>query len=218
MHGPATVGWLLVALCALTGAYCVLRAKGTVGARREDAGGEALMGFGMAAMAVPSVWTWQPLPPAVTAAAFAVLFTALLVREVWLLLPWRRRGGEHAGACGHLHHVVGALAMLYMSLAMVAAFTSASASAGRAMAHGSGAGGVPVLTGALLVYFAGVVLWNGARLVPSPSGAGAGAGAPARGGGGVALAPPGRVVHGPGVAAGCRLAMGTAMFAMLLTL
>lgn len=206
MHGPATVGWLVVALCALTGVYCVLRAKGTDGAQREDAGGEALMGFSMAAMAVPTVWTWQTLPPAVTAAAFAVLFAALLARELWLSLPRRRRGEEHAGACAHLRHVVGALAMLYMALAMLAA----AAGTGGGMAHGSGAGGVPVLTGALLVYFAGTVLWNGARLMPST-------GTVAWSGAGVTSGPV-RVVHQPGVAAGCRLAMGTAMFAMLLTL
>ncbi|MDJ1137269.1 DUF5134 domain-containing protein [Streptomyces iconiensis] len=214
MHGPATVGWLLVALCALTGAYCVLRAKGTDGARREDAGGEALMGFGMAAMAVPSVWTWQPLPPAVTAAAFAALFTALLARELGLLLlRWRRDGRRGARPCVHLHHVTGALAMAYMSLAMAAAFAGTGGAAGPA-AHGTGTGGIPVLTGALLVYFAGYALWNGAQLIPSPAGAPATAGA----GAGVAFGPACAVIHQPGVTAGCRLAMSTAMFTMLLTL
>ncbi len=64
MHGPASPGWLLVALCAATGAYCLLRMRSPVEEQRRTAGGEALMGFGMAAMAVPAAvvtpprWAW----------------------------------------------------------------------------------------------------------------------------------------------------------------
>lgn len=64
MHAPLLVSWLLVALCAASGAYCVLRARSRTPERRATARGEALMGFGMAAMAVPAAviappgWVW----------------------------------------------------------------------------------------------------------------------------------------------------------------
>ncbi|MFF6787429.1 DUF5134 domain-containing protein, partial [Streptomyces sp. NPDC012510] len=40
MHGPASPGWLLVALCAATGAYCLLRMRSAVEEQRRAAGGE----------------------------------------------------------------------------------------------------------------------------------------------------------------------------------
>ncbi|MGO4758162.1 DUF5134 domain-containing protein, partial [Streptomyces sp. 2MCAF27] len=47
MHGPPLVGWLLVALCAATGSYCLLRMRGEPPGRvRRAAGAEALMGWG----------------------------------------------------------------------------------------------------------------------------------------------------------------------------
>ncbi|WP_309029881.1 DUF5134 domain-containing protein, partial [Streptomyces alfalfae] len=72
MHGPVQAAWLLVALCAATGAYCLLRMRSRIEEQRRTAGGEALMGFGMAVMAAPAAvvalprWTW-----AVSAAVFA---------------------------------------------------------------------------------------------------------------------------------------------------
>ncbi|MFD5539903.1 hypothetical protein ACFWIJ_19330, partial [Streptomyces sp. NPDC127079] len=39
MHGPASPGWLLVALCAATGSYCLLRMRSSVEAQRRAAGG-----------------------------------------------------------------------------------------------------------------------------------------------------------------------------------
>ncbi len=64
MHGLASPGWSLVVLCAATGAYCLLRMRSSVEEQRRAAGSEALMGFGMAAMAVPAAvltpprWAW----------------------------------------------------------------------------------------------------------------------------------------------------------------
>ncbi|MYV65506.1 DUF5134 domain-containing protein, partial [Streptomyces sp. SID2131] len=64
MHGPALSGWLLVALCAVTGVYCLLRMRACAGEERRAAGGEAVMGFGMAFMALPAAvltppgWSW----------------------------------------------------------------------------------------------------------------------------------------------------------------
>ena len=180
MHGPASPGWLLVALCAATGAYCLVRMRSTVEEQRRSAGGEALMGFGMAAMAVPAAvfsppaWTW-PL--------YAAVFGAAALRALW-----SARSSAH-----HLHHLMGASAMVYMAVVM-------AASPGHHAGHGT-TSGVPLLTGALLLYFTGYVLLSGVRLVPVAAGGGA-------------------VGWGdrPELAKACRLSMGIAMVAMLITL
>ncbi|WP_448321601.1 DUF5134 domain-containing protein [Streptomyces sp. CO7] len=205
MHGPVTTGWLLVALCAAAGAYCVLRTGSGVAEQRRAAAGEAVMGFGMAAMAVPAAaldpprWVWP---------VYAAVFAAAALHSLWAA-----RSSAH-----HLHHAVGSLAMVYMALAMTAA------PAGHA---GHGVTGLPALTGVLLVYFAGYVLVTGARLLPAgpsesvmrpepavPSGgvAPSGSPVPARTGGAV------RWGDRPELARACRLGMGIAMLAMLLTM
>src|SRR4051812_25497003 len=144
VHGPAWPAWLLVALCAATGAYCLLRMRSSVEEQRRAAGGEALMGFGMAAMAVPAaVFT----PPSWAWPACAVVFGAAAVQALW----------AGRGSPRHLHHPVGAGAMAYMAVVM-------AASPGRE--HGHGGAGIPALTGLLLLYFAGYVLVTGVRLVP----------------------------------------------------
>ncbi|MFF3688315.1 DUF5134 domain-containing protein [Streptomyces sp. NPDC002187] len=194
MHGPAMSGWLLVSLCAASGAYCLVRMRSCSGEAREAAGGEALMSFGMAAMAVPVAvlalprWCWV---------LFAALFAAAGVRTAW---PGRR---SHR----HLHHLVGCLAMVYMALSM------APGGAGHP-APGHTTAGVPLLTGALLVYFAGYVLRAGVRLIPLPSPAGGPVPSPAGG-----PVPP-AVAWGarPELAQACRLSMGIATVAMLLAL
>ncbi|MGW7365773.1 DUF5134 domain-containing protein [Streptomyces sp. NPDC054841] len=185
MHGPATAGWLLVALCAASGAYCLLRMRSCAGEERRTAGGEAVMGFGMAAMAVPAAvvpppsWAWL---------VYAAVFGVAGLRALRSVRP--SPGGAH-----HLHHLVGSMAMVYMAVAM------SPAAAG---AHGghAGPGGVPFLTGALLVYFTVFVLRAGARLAPVAVPAGGGA-----------------VAWGarPELALACRVSMGVAMVAMLLT-
>ncbi|MGY0488361.1 DUF5134 domain-containing protein [Streptomyces sp. WG-D5] len=182
MHGPLSAAWLLVALCAATGAYCLLRLRSGVEEQRRTAGGEALMGFGMALMAVPAAvltppyWAWL---------LYAAVFGAAALRALWAA-----RTGAH-----HLHHLVGTFAMAYMAVAM--------AVRPEAHAHHGGAGS-PALTGALLLYFAGYVLWSGARLVPVTAGAG-----PAVAGG---------WGDRPELARACRLSMGIGMLAMLLTM
>jgi hypothetical protein len=182
VHGPASSGWLLVALCAATGAYCLLRMRSGVEEQRRAAGGEALMGFGMAAMAVPAtVFT----PPGWAWPVYAAVFGAAGLRALWAA-----RSGRH-----HLHHVVGAAAMVYMAVVMAVA---------PAHAHGHGASGVPLLTGALLLYFTGYVLLSGVRLIPV---AAVGGGAVAAGWG-----------DRPELSRACRLCMGIAMLAMLLTM
>lgn len=197
MHGSAMSAWLLVALCAATGSYCLLRMRSPSQQARTAAGSEAVMGFGMAAMALPATvaappqWGWTLL---------AAVFAAGGLRALWQL-----RAGTR-----HLHHLVGSLAMVYMALTMTPGMGAGGASDGpmEHMAHaGQPAGGIPLLTGALLVYYAVYVLRAGATLVPAPRAAGAPAGGGAVGWG-----------ARPELALACRLAMGTGMFAMLLTL
>jgi hypothetical protein len=179
VHGPASPGWLLVVVCAATGAYCLLRMRSGVEEQRRAAGGEALMGFGMAAMAVPAAaftppsWAWP---------AYAAVFGGAAVHSLWAA-----RASTH-----HLHHLVGALAMVYMAAVMAA---SPAAQAGH------GGADAPLVTGALLLYFAGYVLLSGARLVPAGA---AGAAVPWG--------------DRPELARACRLSMGIAMVTMLLTL
>ncbi|MFH0517580.1 DUF5134 domain-containing protein [Streptomyces sp. M41] len=183
MHGPAAHGWLLVALCAATGAYCLLRMRSQVEEQRRAAGGEALMGFGMAAMAMPAaVFT----PPSWAWPVYAAVFGAAALHALW-----SARSGAH-----HLHHLVGAGAMVYMAVTM-------AASPGHGGGHGGS--GVPLVTGTLLLYFTGYVLLSGVRLVPVA----------------VSLPTGGRAVawgDRPELARACRLTMGIAMVAMLMTL
>ncbi|MFE5797053.1 DUF5134 domain-containing protein [Streptomyces sp. NPDC056503] len=200
MHGPALSGWLLVALCAAVGAYCLLRMRACVGEERRAARAEAVMGFGMAAMALPPVVL---TPPSWSWAAYAALFGAATVAD---LLAARRDGHR-------LHHAVGSLAMVYMALTM--APSAATGAQGVHTAHGAGAataatvaGGVPLLTGGLLLYYTVYVLRSGARLVPvAPHARVAG---PV--GGGPAWA------TRPELTLACRLSMGLATLAMLCTL
>ncbi|WP_030861473.1 DUF5134 domain-containing protein [Streptomyces sp. NRRL S-37] len=135
-------GWLLGALCAAVGAYCLLRARTGPRAERAEMTGDALMGFGMAAMAPPSLMTALP---GWSGTVFGAHFAAVGLAALAFPGPLRRR----------LHHVVGALAMVHMSLAM---------STG---GHHTAGAGVPVLTGALLAYFTVYVLRTGAALVPA---------------------------------------------------
>lgn len=184
MHGPPLVAWLLVALSATAAISCVLRR----GARSE-----ALLGGGMAVMAVPlSVFE----PPRWGPATLAVVFAAVAVHT---LHPSGHRRSHR------MHHSVCAGAMVYMSAAMAGAGAAHSGHAGHT------AGGAPLLTGLLLVYFAGYVLRAGTRLA-IPAGPYAHPAAPVPPGGAI------RLRHAPEVAAACRVAMALAMFAMLLTL
>ncbi|MGW6144365.1 DUF5134 domain-containing protein [Streptomyces sp. NPDC055144] len=182
MHGPGSAAWLLVALCAATGAYCLLRMRSGVEEQRRTAGSEALMGFGMALMAIPAA---AITPPRAAWALYAVVFGAAALHALWAA-----RSSAH-----HLHHLVGTFAMAYMAVGM------AAAPSGHA---GHGGAGAPLVTGLLLLYFAGYVLWSGARLVPVAT---SGGGPPASGWG-----------DRPELARACRLSMGIGMVAMLLTM
>ncbi|MFE7524420.1 DUF5134 domain-containing protein [Kitasatospora sp. NPDC057542] len=184
MHGPALVNWLLALLAAGAGTSCLVRLRRSPCApdgahrplARESDAAEALMGLGMAAMAV----TGTTVPAAVWAGLFGLPAAALLFAAAH----------GPAGRAHRLHHAVGALAMTYMALAMTVASGHEH--------HQSAALGLPVLTGALLLYFGGYTLWAGSRLLRTPAGA--------------------LAVGTAGLPQACRLTMGIGMFAMLLTM
>ncbi|WSQ69349.1 DUF5134 domain-containing protein [Streptomyces sp. NBC_01216] len=182
----------MVALCATSGTYCLLRRRGRAGGERRTAGSEAVMAFGMASMALPAAVL---TPPAWGWAVYAAVFGAAALRG----LPAARGGGHH------LHHLVGSGAMVYMAVAM-----AGGGHAGHG-GHAAGAvGGVPSLTAALLVYYTAYVLRAGSRLVPVTAPAAA---VTAR----VATTPP-RWSERAELVLVCRLSMALAMVAMLVTL
>ncbi|MFI2606978.1 DUF5134 domain-containing protein [Kitasatospora sp. NPDC018619] len=184
MYGSTLVNWLLALLAAGAGTSCLVRLRHSPcapgGAHppsvRESDAAEALMGLGMAAMAV----TGAAVPAAVWAGLFALPAAAFLLAAAH----------APAGRAHRLHHAVGALAMTYMALAM----TTASGHAH----HQAPALGLPVLTGALLLYFGAYTLWTGSRLLRTPAGV--------------------LAVGTAGLPQACRLTMGIGMFAMLLTM
>ncbi|MBW1602083.1 DUF5134 domain-containing protein [Streptomyces sp. JJ66] len=117
MHGPAAVGWLLVAVCALAGAVCCARAWHLRGRAREAAAAEAAMGGAMALMAFPG----GPLPPL----GYVAVFAALAGWALTLLV----RGAGH-----QLHHVTEAGAMGYLAAVMATGQHSGPALVGGALA------------------------------------------------------------------------------------
>ncbi|PBC71436.1 uncharacterized protein DUF5134 [Streptomyces sp. TLI_235] len=217
MHGPAVVTWMLAGLAACSAALCLLRLRrpGCAGAHREGDVAEAAMAVGMAGMAVlPGVaWGWF----------FTVLAGALVLGAL----------AGRAGRVHRLHHGVGALAMAYMGLAMAAA-PAAPGHLHHAVPGVQGPVGapmgLPLLTGLLLLYFGGYTLWAGSRLLSAPGRAaghaaaggavvgGAAAGSEAVGGAVRSPAAAGTNSLEDGTVRACRVAMGIAMFAMLLTL
>ncbi|MBD0671887.1 DUF5134 domain-containing protein [Streptomyces sp. CBMA156] len=156
MHGPTLVNWLLALLTAGAGASCLVRLGHSPCApggahrplARESDAAEALMGLGMAVMAV----TGAIVPAPVWAALFGLPAAAFLFAAAH----------APAGRAHRLHHAVGALAMTYMALAM-------AATSGHDHHHDATLG-LPALTGTLLLYFGGYTLWAGSRLLRTPAG------------------------------------------------
>jgi len=181
VHGPPLVAWLLVALSVAAAVACLLR---------DRARDEALMGIGMAVMSVP-LSSLHPRPWVVPVLA-AVYATAALRA----LLPGGP-GGSHRA-----HHVVCSAAMVYMAVATAPAGPEEPPGA-RHMSTGT-----PLLTGLLLVYFAGYVLRTGIRLMAAPAHPAAARPEGATG--------PVRLRSVPEVAVACRVSMALGMLAMLL--
>lgn len=166
MHGPVVVSWLLVAVCGGVGLYRLVRGlrepRGTAG---PATGGrqEAAMGLGMALMAVPPEVC--AVPPPLLAAAFSVTAAAAVGGAV--RAP-RGASGAARPSRGHcVHHAVEALAMLYLVLTMAGGGSTSGGAPHTAYGPHAPAGGVPLLTGALMLYFAAYVLRAGLRLAPA---------------------------------------------------
>ncbi|WP_328472220.1 DUF5134 domain-containing protein [Streptomyces sp. NBC_00448] len=214
MREPLLVAWLLVALSAAAAVSCLVRAE------NKD---EAVMGAGMAVMAVPvSVLD----PHRWAAPVFAVVYAMAALRAV---LPGRHPSGHR------VHHVVCSAAMVYMAVAMARA---APSGAGHTMVMG-GAGSSAV-TGLFLLYFAVYVLRTGVRLayapvpVSAPGGLIPGAATVAVTVAGPAAVPSGgaspgpsprgpsrgrvQLRHAPEVAVACRVSMALGMVVMLLVM
>lgn len=205
MHGAPVLGWLLAALTGAAGLYCLARlctsapragctgGTGGGGADRESDAAEALMGLGMAAMALPPAHHGG-LPPAAWAAVFAAV-------AAWFAAASLRRSGDRAH---RLHHMVGAAAMLCMVLAVAAPGGPGGHAEHAGMTMASSSSSLPApLTGALLLYFGAHALRTAGGLL-RPEGAVAGAaGLP--------------LLQTPGMPRACRLVMGVGMVAMLLT-
>ncbi|MEV7602572.1 DUF5134 domain-containing protein [Kitasatospora sp. NPDC089797] len=164
MHGPTLVNWLLALLTATAGAYCLTRLRRSpcttapregrhhhLSPTRESDAAEALMGLGMAAMAV----TGATVPATVWAWLFGLPAAAFLVAAL----------SAPAGRTHRLHHAISALAMTYTALAMTASPTASPSGH-----HHGVALGAPLLTGALLLYFGGYSLWSGTRLLHTSAG------------------------------------------------
>ncbi|MFF4699142.1 DUF5134 domain-containing protein [Streptomyces chattanoogensis] len=196
MHGSPFVGWLLVLLCGAAGVYCLSRVRTGPVAQRVEVRGEGMMASGMALMALPAS---AVAPPSWSPWLFVAAFGAM---GLWALV------------CRHIHHAVGALAMVYMALVMVLPPVGGERAGGVVQPHHLGhtgpmghatPGGVPLLTGLLLAYYTVFILAAGVRLAPA------------------AVVADGSAVDGPevdgrpAVVAACRVAMGIAMLAMLLT-
>ncbi|MER6303542.1 DUF5134 domain-containing protein [Kitasatospora sp. NPDC001539] len=153
MSGPNLVDWLLALVTAAAGVHCLTRLRNAApgadpGRRRharESDAAEALMGFGMAAMAV----TGATVPAVVWAGLFGLPAAAFLLAALY----------APTGRAHRLHHAIGALAMTYTALAMTASPVGHH--------HHAAVLGAPLLTGALLLYFGGYSLWAGARLLPA---------------------------------------------------
>ncbi|MFD8589391.1 DUF5134 domain-containing protein [Streptomyces sp. NPDC059637] len=230
MHGPPLVGWLLVALCAATGTWCLLRMRACrAAAERREAAAGALMGVGMALMAVPVTVLDTGTAGA---AVFAAVFTAAGLHALVLA-----RHDRH-----QVHHAVGAAAMVYMAVVMAQGTAGHGGHTAHA-AHAVGrpeaaASGLPLVSGLLLVYFTGHALWCVVRSVPAGVPAvpaappalavgGAGPGAPgggtartADGGPGADAAGEGKgwLLSAPEVTEACRASMAICMATMLLTM
>jgi hypothetical protein len=204
MQGSSVVGWLLAGLMGVTGLYCLgrlLRPRTTRAERTLDAS-EALKGLGMAAMALPYGVT-RGVPGAVWIAVFGAA-------AAWSLIEGLRPRADHRGH--HLYHGVGHLAMVYMAV-VLEGMRAQGAQGAQGMAGMAGSAGVPLLTGALLVFFGGYALLCGVQLIGAPTGGAAGGevGGPYRS---VAH----RLVGAPELPHACRMVLGIGMFAMLLSM
>ncbi|SFO86960.1 DUF5134 domain-containing protein [Actinomadura madurae] len=122
---------------------------------------DALMGLGAAVMALPF-----GLGMAIPAPLWVILFGAAALASLARLGAAGFRGARRRGR--HLHDVVSHLSMVYMGLVMpAAAIPSPSTHHGQThqmhMSAAEHSSGMPLLTGAFLLYFCAYTVWPGGR-------------------------------------------------------
>jgi hypothetical protein len=227
LTGPAVVRWLAVALCAAIAVHCLVRAAlarhrvARPGLQRDAEAAHGVMALAMSGMLSPF---GDPVP----AGVWLVVFVGL---AGWFgARVWHARasapGGRPAAArvIPHVHHLVAALAMVFMA-ALIPLTTRGSGSAASAMSGMSGMSGMSAATGAsfpvafgsevlavgLLCYFVLYAAWSMVRVVRVP------AGMALAGGGTLAGSPPVavRLVLSPRIAVCCQSLMGLGMAYML---
>jgi hypothetical protein len=228
LGGPAVLRWLAVALCLTIAVHCLVRVsiaghRVTIpGLRRDIEGSHGVMALAMAGMFSP---LGDPVPSTVWVVAFAVL-AGWFGRRAW---QTRNLSRAAVRADPHVHHVVAALAMVFMEGAL--ALHGAAASSGSTMAGmAGGSGSFPVafasvvVSVGLLCYFLLYAAWSLATVVRVPAGlvlAGTGTGTGGGSGAGVVgeaggVHPAVRLVLSPRVAVCCQTLMGLGMAYMLL--
>jgi hypothetical protein len=142
--------WWFPALAVVAGAaagYFAVRSVTCRGAGRAVCGAHALMGAGMAAM----FWSWvRPVPATAGALVFAVLGAWFAAR--------RLRGGNGAGAAGHVAVGCAAMVVMYLGISVQSPSAGTTGNAGHAghlAAFPGTAGLLTVVVGlALTGYFA----------------------------------------------------------------
>jgi len=221
MHGPAVVTWLLAALAAGSGGYCLRRLR--------HARPTCAPGLAPAPRAGHKPDRHRPdrhkpdrhrpdrhaddrepddrepddrarqreVDTAEAVMALGMGGMALLPGVLWGWLYAVLAGGLLLGAVGpgsaglRVHRLHHGVGALAMTYMALAMATSP------AHLHHAAPPGLPLLTGLLLLYFGGYTLWESSRLLATPTGH---------------AVPPARLTQA------CRAAMGIGMFAMLLTM
>jgi hypothetical protein len=191
--GPVWLNWAFTALFAVLAGYSIIRAAtltpssqtAPVPVDAESAGavnpvecgcsdqtaGERTSGLAHAVMAVAMAAMFLPVPNPVPGAIWIVLFAVMAAWFAAGLLRARTVGGVGAirWTSVAIHHVVGSLAMIYMSVVTL----SGSGMAGMQMGGMDMSGGKidfgPVITTPLLLYFVADTVASGRRLFRAPS-------------------------------------------------
>jgi len=161
MGGPAWLSDTFAAVMIVIAAYCAARfvAAGARGRETElDADGEhVIMGLAMAGMLTPR---FSVAPPAVWTAVFAVAAAWF----TWQAVRVRRGLGVGRWRCPYpVPHLVEALAMVYMLVAIRGARGPGSGGGMAGMGAVSGGARAPELAAIFAVFMVGYVAWLGDR-------------------------------------------------------
>lgn len=190
--GPGWLNWAFTALFAVLAGYSIIRVAALtprsqtapipVGAESAGAvnpiecgcsdqtAGERTSSLAHAVMAVAMAVMFLPMSNPILGAIWIALFAVMAAWFATGLLRARTEGGVGAirWTSVAIHHVVGSLAMIYMTAVML----SGSRMAGMKMGGMSGGNidFVPIITTPLLLYFVADTVASGRRLLRAPSG------------------------------------------------